>query len=110
MSSHKSNESNKIFAAILCALLTVMLAGFFVDKIIVAEKLEKNAIEIEGGAVEGGPIDTKPKLPDPIMALLSLRSAMISGIPRLPAPVVVENRQARRGGGNSSARPIFISF
>lgn len=71
MSSHKSNESNKIFAAILCALLTVMLAGFFVDKIIVAEKLEKNAIEIEGGAVEGGPIDTKPKLPDPIMALLA---------------------------------------
>ncbi len=71
MSSHKSNESNKIFAAILCALLTVMLGGFFVDKIIVAEKLEKNAIEIEGGAVKGGAIDTKPKLPDPIMALLA---------------------------------------
>lgn len=73
MSSHKSNELNKIFAAILCALLTVMLGSFIVNQVIVSEKLEKNAIEIEGetGDGHGASIATGPKLPDPIMALLA---------------------------------------
>lgn len=72
MSSNKSNESNKIFAAILCALLTVMLAGFVTNKIVKPEKLEKDAIAIEGEIVNaGGVVDTKPKLPEPIMALLA---------------------------------------
>ena len=73
MSSHKSNESNKIFAAILCALITVMLAGFISERTIVAETLEKDAIEIEGsdGAGHGAVINAGPKLPDPIMALLA---------------------------------------
>lgn len=71
MSSHKSNESNKIFAAILCALLTVMLSGFIANKLIVAEELDKNAIEIEGGAVATQAVKSAPKLPDPVMALLA---------------------------------------
>ncbi len=72
MSSHKSNESNKIFAAILCALTTVMLSGFIANKIIKPKALEKDAVEIEGASdTAGAAINTGPKLPEPIMALLA---------------------------------------
>lgn len=72
MSSHKSNESNKIFAAILCAAVTIMLVGFIAETTLKAEKLKKDAVEIENssGSV-GGAVNTGPKLPDPIMALLA---------------------------------------
>ncbi|MGH1456108.1 MAG: c-type cytochrome [Alphaproteobacteria bacterium] len=72
MSSHKSNESNKIFAAVLCALITVMLSSFIANQIIKPEALEKDAVEIEGASASGhSAVDAGPKLPDPIMALLA---------------------------------------
>lgn len=65
-------NANKIFAAVLCAGLTVMLTGFAADKLFVPKALEKNAVEIEGGSTDShGSAPSKPKLPDPIMALLA---------------------------------------
>lgn len=68
-----SFELNKIFAAILCAGITVMLVSFIADKIVVAESLEKDTVPIEGAASTGGHTNApkKPKIPDPIMALLA---------------------------------------
>ncbi len=65
-------NSNKIFAAVLCAGLTVMLTGFVADQLFVPKALEKNAVEIEGASTNThGSAPAKPKLPDPIMALLA---------------------------------------
>ncbi len=66
-------NSNKIFGAVLCALLTVMLTGFIADHVIISPELEKDAVEIEGAAADshGSSAPAKPKLPDPIMALLA---------------------------------------
>ena len=65
--------SNKIFAAILCAGLTVMITGYIADTFISSPTLEKDAVEIEGSTDAGhghsGP--AKPDLPDPILALLA---------------------------------------
>lgn len=71
-----SIENNKILAAVLCAGITAMLAGFVADKVISPEKLEKDAVEIEGSADAhgGGHEASKPQLPDPIMALLASAS------------------------------------
>lgn len=66
-------ENNKIFAAILCALLTIMLSGFFVGKIVKPEKLEKDAVFIDGASdgAHGASAPKKPQLPEPIMAILA---------------------------------------
>lgn len=68
-----SFELNKIFAAILCAGITVMLVSFIADKVVVGETLKKDAVTIEGAAKAGGHggAAKKPKLPDPIMGLLA---------------------------------------
>lgn len=68
-----SFELNKIFAAILCVGITIMLLNFTTGKILVAEELEKDAVSIEGTVASGGHNATPaaPKLPDPIMAILA---------------------------------------
>lgn len=66
-----SFEKNKIFAAILCAVLVVMLSGFFAKKIIHPKELEKDAVTIEGAPVVASSGTAKPDLPDPIMAMLA---------------------------------------
>ena len=48
-----SFEWNKIFGAILLALLVGMMSGFIADRTVHAEKLEKPAIEVEGVVAEG---------------------------------------------------------
>lgn len=62
-------EFNKIFAAILVAGITAMLAGFVSEKVVKADKLKENAFPIEGVEVAG--VAKKPELPEPIMALLA---------------------------------------
>lgn len=64
-------DSNKIFAAILVAGITAYLAAFVADKLVhPVEKLEKNAVEVEGGEVAGsGP--AKKAGPEPIMHLIA---------------------------------------
>ncbi len=66
-------NSNKAFAAILCAGVTVMLTGFIANHVIISPELEKDAVEIEGASADshGASAPAKPKLPDPIMALLA---------------------------------------
>ncbi len=70
-------ENNKIFAAILCALLTVMLSGFFANLIFYQEPLKEDAVHIDGAeaGAHGGAVDAGPKLPDPIMAMLATADA-----------------------------------
>lgn len=50
-----------------------MLLNFVADKIIVSKDLKKDVVAIDGAAASGhgGTIPAKPKLPDPIMALLA---------------------------------------
>lgn len=65
-------ELNKLFAAVLCACITVMLVGYVAETIVAPEALEQDAVAIEapeGGA--SGAVAGAPKLPDPIMALLA---------------------------------------
>lgn len=64
-------EFNKIFAAILIAGITAMFAGFIAEQVFHGHELEKNAVEIEGGAVAsaGGP--AKPDAPEPVMHLIA---------------------------------------
>lgn len=66
-------ENNKIFAAVLTAGITLMLTGFIADQIFHHEKLEKDAVTIEGasGDGHGAAISQKPQLPEPIMAMLA---------------------------------------
>lgn len=66
-------ENNKIFAAILTAGITLMLTGFIADQVFHEEKLEKDAVMIEGASADGhgGAAPQKPQLPEPIMALLA---------------------------------------
>jgi cytochrome c len=66
-----SFEFNKIFAAILVAGIVAYLAAFVGNHVIVPEKLEKNAVEVEGGPVDGGGAAAGPKGPEPIMHLLA---------------------------------------
>ncbi|MEM6811291.1 MAG: cytochrome c family protein [Pseudomonadota bacterium] len=61
-------EFNKIFAAILVAGITAMLAGFFSEKIVHPEKLKENAFKIEG--VESAEVAQKIDLPEPILAMI----------------------------------------
>ena len=64
-------EWNKIFAAILCAGITLMLANFITGKVFYKEKLEKDAVEIDGAALvaTGGP--AKKAGPDPVLHLIA---------------------------------------
>lgn len=66
-----SFQLNKIFAAVLVAGITAMLAGFVSHKLIHPHELEKDAVEIDGGVVEGvGGAQAVAKA-DPIMHLLA---------------------------------------
>ncbi|MFK7839414.1 MAG: cytochrome c family protein [Bdellovibrionales bacterium] len=65
-----SFEFNKLFAAILVAGLTAMLSGFVADKLVHPEKLKKDAVAIDGGAVDtGGP--KVEKKAEPILHLIA---------------------------------------
>lgn len=66
-----SLENNKIFAAVLCAGITVMLTGFVANKVIKPKELKKDAIEIEGAPIVSSGAPEKPQLPDPILAMLA---------------------------------------
>ncbi|PCJ97826.1 MAG: cytochrome c family protein [Zetaproteobacteria bacterium] len=68
-----SLENNKIFAAILCVGITIMLVDFVADRVIVSENLVKDAVAIDGAVASGHGAATpaKPTIPDPIMALLA---------------------------------------
>ncbi len=69
-------ENNKILAAVLCAGITAMLGGFITNKVIVPEELEKDAVEIEGAVTNAhGSAPAKPKIAEPIMALLATANA-----------------------------------
>lgn len=63
-------ELNKIFAAILCAGITLMLADFITTQVFHGHELEKDAVEIEGGEVAGAAI-VKQENPEPIMHLIA---------------------------------------
>jgi len=64
-------EKNKIFAAILVAGITAMLAGFVADKLSHPKKLKENAFKIEGVEEAGATGVKKEKLPEPILAMLA---------------------------------------
>tara|TARA_R110002072_G_scaffold120815_2_gene254209 strand:+ start:617 stop:1246 length:630 start_codon:yes stop_codon:yes gene_type:complete len=65
-------ELNKLFAAVLCAFITVMLVGYAAETIVAPEALEQDAVAIEAASGDSGSsAAAKPKLPDPIMALLA---------------------------------------
>lgn len=65
-----SFELNKIFAAILVAGIVAMLGGFVAEHIVHPHELEKDAVEIEGGPVEGaGP--AAEALPEPAIHLIA---------------------------------------
>lgn len=65
-------EWNKIFAAVLVAGITAMLAGFIAEKTTEAHELETDAVQIaalDTGA--GGATAAAPTGPEPILALLA---------------------------------------
>jgi len=67
-------EKNKIFAAVLCAGITAMLAGFVADKSVHSEELKQDAVAIEGAADnshEGGAADAAAEGPEPILGLIA---------------------------------------
>ena len=65
-----SFELNKIFAAVLVAGIVAMFAGFIANHIIHPHELEKDAVEIEGGAVEGGAV-AAVAMPEPAIHLIA---------------------------------------
>lgn len=66
-----SLENNKIFAAVLCAGITVMLTGFVANKVMKPKELKQDAVQIEGAPVVASNAPAKPQLPDPILAMLA---------------------------------------
>lgn len=67
-----SFEFNKIFAAVLCAGITAMLAGFVAGKLSHPEELDKDAVFVEGDAVAGGgPVSTGPEFAVPVLGLIA---------------------------------------
>lgn len=65
-------ENNKIFAAVLCAGVTIMLTGFVANKVIKPKKLKEDAVKIEGASADAhGGAPAKPQLPEPILAMLA---------------------------------------
>ena len=69
-----SMEKNKIFAAVLCAGIMAMLAGFIAKKLVHPHELKEDAVAIEGLELAAGGA-AKPKLPDPIMHLIATADA-----------------------------------
>lgn len=65
-----SFEFNKLFAAILVAGITAMLSGFIAHQLVHSKELAKDAVEIDGGAVEGGGVKKKAG-PEPILHLIA---------------------------------------
>ncbi len=69
-------EFNKIFAAILVALLVAMVSGFLAEKLIAPEKLAKNSYIVEGVASPQTETNAAaPKGPAPIGPLLAKADA-----------------------------------
>lgn len=66
-------EMNKVFAAVLCAGIAVMFAGFIANIAVHPEPLEKDAITIEGGAAAGshGGGAAAPEIAEPILGLIA---------------------------------------
>ena len=66
-----SMEKNKIFAAVLCAGIVAMLAGFVAKELVHAKPLDKDAVAIESmeGAAPAGAAAVA--MPDPIMDLIA---------------------------------------
>ena len=64
-----SFEFNKLFAAILVAGLTAMLSGFIADKLVHPKDLKKDAVAIDGGAVEAAAAVEKKA--EPILHLIA---------------------------------------
>lgn len=64
-------EFNKIFAAILIAGIAAYLTAFIGDHLVHSRHLEKDAVFVEGAALEGGAGPAKPKGPDPVMHLIA---------------------------------------
>lgn len=64
-------ESNKIFAAVLCAGITVMLTGFVANKLVKPEKLKEDAVPIDGAVLEVAGAAPKVDIPEPILGLLA---------------------------------------
>lgn len=65
-----SLEFNKVFAAILCAGISVMLGWFVAGKLVHPHMLHDDAVAIESLEVAVGGA-AKPQVPDPIMALIA---------------------------------------
>lgn len=66
-----SLENNKVFAAICIALIAAWTAAFVADKLVHPHKLDKDAVEIEGGPVAGGGAVAKPQVPEPVLHLIA---------------------------------------
>ena len=64
-------ENNKIFAAVLVAGITIMLAGFFADKLVHSEELEEDAFPIEVAEIATGGAPVKAAVADPIAQLIA---------------------------------------
>jgi cytochrome c len=65
-------EFNKLFAAILVALLVAMFSGFLAHELIEPEMLTKNVYVVEGvGATPSETPAAAPKGPSPIKPLLA---------------------------------------
>lgn len=64
-------ENNKIFAAVLCALIMVWLTSFVANKVFYEKPLKENAVKIDGGVVSVAMASDEPELPTPVMALLA---------------------------------------
>jgi cytochrome c len=66
-------EFNKLFAAVLCALLVIWVGGFAIEKLVHPKALEKDAVTIEGASDEhgGAAVDAGPQGPEPILALIA---------------------------------------
>lgn len=73
-----SFEFNKIFAAVLVALIVAMLAGFIAKQVVHPRQLENDAVAVEGAAEASGhgaaPAE-QDKGPEPILALLASADA-----------------------------------
>ncbi len=68
-------EKNKIFAAILCALLLFMITGFISEAVIAPEKLKENAYKVEVADSATSTASEAPKELPPISPLLAAASA-----------------------------------
>lgn len=64
-------ELNKIFAAVLVACITAMLAGFAAEVMTEGHELEKDAVTIEGGAEAGSGGGSAVAAPEPILSLIA---------------------------------------